>query len=455
MLTINIIGKNCNVKVDGNLYTVVVDENFDLKKLQNWGIKYYYNLNQSKEYFDQFGEHQIAEKRAKFKATADIYKQRIKNLVIEAIELKKNEKTKADYTKKLEKKKLEQEKRDLFKKENEKFYIFKQLKDFTVKQGKVYLRGLDFELPQTFLDVITKEYNNNNLNLDEAIQPYINFMYQVAVNPNENVRNKIFDWVHSNGFKITQNGYIYAVRWVVKVDKISELTRFVQTEYVKKKLQKKSPKNYSVWKLEGNGIDSIGIQYQLLEDKRILENKIDLTNLILEGNLFELYNQKKEVRFTDNHTKTCDIRLGKVMEMNRKDCDSTSAQCSTGYHALSLNYALNNSFGDQLIGILVSSSDIVALPYDHYEKFRCCKYYVKNILDESVIQEMKLTDLIVDDMDYQELNVNELLDKLEGRKNLFKYEDKLQEIKDKLKSFKGVKPVEPEQLAVVNRLIKL
>jgi hypothetical protein len=55
MLTINIIGKNCYVKVDGNLYTVVVDENFDLKKLQNWGIKYYYNLNQSKEYFDQFG----------------------------------------------------------------------------------------------------------------------------------------------------------------------------------------------------------------------------------------------------------------------------------------------------------------------------------------------------------------------------------------------------------------
>lgn len=445
MLTINIIGKNCNVSVDGKLYTVVVDESFDLKKLQSWGIKYYYNLNQSKEYFDQFGEHQTAEKRSTFKHNANAYKERIKKLVIEAIEARKVEKVKKDYSKKIEKKKLQQEKRDWLKQENEKFYVFKQLKDFVVKDGKVYLKGLDFELPQTFLDVISKEFNKQG-----DIQPYINFMYQVAVNPNVDVRDKIFDWIHSNGFKITQNGYIYAVRWVVKVDEISELTRFVQAEYVKKKLQKKSPKNYSIWR----EVDNFGSLYHLFEAKRISENKVDLTNFTLEGNLFELYNQKEEVRFTDNHTKTCDIRLGKVMEMNRKDCDSTSAQCSTGYHALSLNYALKNSFGDQLIGILVSSSDIVALPYDHYEKFRCCKYYVKDILDESVIQEMKLTDLVIDDMDYQELNVNELLEKLQGKKNLFKYEDKLQEIKDKLKTFNGVKP-EPEDLAFVNRLIKL
>ena len=90
-------------------------------------------------------------------------------------------------------------------KENAKFYIFKQLKDFTVRNGKVYLKGLNFELPQDFLDVISKEYNNNHLNLDEVIKPYINFMYNLSSNPNEYVRNKIFSWVHSKGFKITEN----------------------------------------------------------------------------------------------------------------------------------------------------------------------------------------------------------------------------------------------------------
>lgn len=349
MLTINVIGKNCNVKIDGTLYTVVVNEKFDLKKLQNLGLKYYFNLNESKNYFDELGEHNTSEKRASYKATADAYKNRISKMVLEAIEAKTNEKTKKRIEKKLEEKKLRAEKKEYLEKENAKFYIFKQLKDFTVKDGKVYLKSLNFELPQDFLDVISKEYNNNHLNLDEVIKPYINFMYNLSSNPNEDVRNKIFSWVHSKGFKITENGYIYAVRWVVKKNDISELTQFVHSEYTKKKLQKKSPKNYSVWEETNDEVST----YHLIERKRILENKVDTTNLILNGNLFELFYKKEDLEFTDNHTKTFSIKLGEVVSMNRKDCDETSKNCSSGLHALSLKYAKNNSFGDQLIGIIV------------------------------------------------------------------------------------------------------
>ena len=44
-----------------------------------------------------------------------------------------------EFEKKLEEKKLRAEKREYLQKENAKLYIFKQLKDFTVKNGKVYL----------------------------------------------------------------------------------------------------------------------------------------------------------------------------------------------------------------------------------------------------------------------------------------------------------------------------
>ena len=106
MLTINVIGKNCNVKIDDKLYTVVVNEKFDLKKLQNLGLKYYFNLNESKNYFDESGEHNTSEKRASYKATADAYKNRISKMVLEAIEAKTNEKVKQRIEKKLEEKKL-------------------------------------------------------------------------------------------------------------------------------------------------------------------------------------------------------------------------------------------------------------------------------------------------------------------------------------------------------------
>lgn len=452
MLTINVIGKNCNVKIDGTLYTVVVNEKFDLKKLQNLGLKYYYNLNESKNYFDENDNHITSKKRENYKATADAYKNRISKMVLEAIEAKTNEKTKRRVEKKLEEKKLRAEKREYLQKENAKFYIFKQLKDFTVKNGKVYLKGLNFELPQDFLDVISKEYNNNHLNLDEVIKPYINFMYNLSSNPNEDVRNKIFSWVHSKGFKITENGYIYAVRWIVKKNGISELTQFIHSEYTKKKIQKKSPKNYYVYKLEGDGIDTIGIQYIVKSKDVALTNEYQVID-----SLYNLFNNKEEIVFTDNHTKTFTIKLGEVVSMNRKDCDESNAQCSTGFHQTTIQDIYNINFGDQIIGCLVNPSSITSIPNDSYRKFRCCEYYPLNLLDKSGIDELKNSDLVIDDTDFEMINIGKLFEDLVDKTDLYKVSDskqRLKEIKEKLQSYK-VKPDEPEQLAVINRTIKL
>ena len=448
MLTINVIGKNCNVKIDDILYTVVVSESFDLKKLLNLGLMYYYNFNESKNYFDESGEHNPADKRAAFKASADAYKERIKKMIFTQIENHRNVKTAKDFNKKLEEKKLKEEQYNLKQLRDNKVKSFSKFPQLEVKYNEVYLKRLNFILPDDFLKVIQEVENP---------QPYINFMYNLSSNPNEEVRNKIFTWVHSNGFKITENGYIYAVRWVVKKNDIPELTQFVHSEYTKKKLQKKSPKNYSVYSLEGDGIDSIGIQYNSIENSKIATYKFQSTNHTLIGNLYDLFNKKEELVFTDDYTKTFTIKLGEVVSMDRKDCDETSKECSSGLHALSFKYAKRITFGNQLIGIIVNPSMICALPYDSYEKFRCCEYYVHNLLTTDDINELYTSDLIIDDTDFELINVSKIYDTLSDKTNLYSSsnsKERLEEIKSKLQSYK-VKPVEPEQLAVVNRLIKL
>lgn len=448
MLTINVIGKNCNVKIDDILYTVVVSESFDLKKLQNLGLKYYYNLNESKNYFDESGEHNPADKRAAFKASADAYKERIKKMILTQIENHKSIKTVNDFNKQLEKKKLKEELYKLNQLRKDKVNSFSKFPQLEIRNNEVYLKGLDFILPDDFLKVIQEVENP---------QPYINFMYNLSSNPNEEVRNKIFTWVHSNGFKITENGYIYAVRWVVKKNDIPELTQFVHSEYTKRKLQKKSPKNYAVYSVEADDIDTFGIQYNSIENSKIATDKFQSTNHTLIGNLNDLFNKQEELVFTDNYTKTFTIKLGEVVSMDRKDCDETSANCSSGLHALSFNYAVDNSFGNQLVGIIVNPQSVVALPYDSYEKFRCCEYYVHNLLNISDIEELQNSDLVIDDTDFELINVSKIYDSLSDKTNLYSSsnsKERLEEIKSKLQSYK-VKPVEPEQLAVVNRLIKL
>lgn len=448
MLTINVINKNCNVKIDDILYTVVVNESFDLKKLQNLGLKYYYNLNESKNYFDESGEHNPADKRAAFKASADAYKERIKKMILTQIENYKNVKTAKDFNKQLEKKKLKDEQYELNQLRKDKVNSFSKFPQLEVRNNEVYLKGLNFILPDDFLKVIQEVENP---------QPYINFMYNLSSNPNEYVRNNVFTWVNNNQFKITENGYIYGVRWVLKKNDIPELTQFVHSEYIRKKLQKKSPKNYSVYSLEEEGDYSSRIYYNIVENSKIATEKFQSTNHTLIGNLYDLFNKEEDLEFTDNYSQTFKIKLGEIVSMNRADCDETSAECSRGLHFISTNYAINNRFGDTLISVLVNPSCLVSIPNDNYPKIRCCEYYPYSILDASLIEEFKTSDLVIDDTDFELINVSKIYDSLSDKTNLYSSsnsKERLEEIKSKLQSFK-VKPVEPEQLAVVNRLIKL
>jgi len=136
------------------------------------------------------------------------------------------------------------------------------------------------------------------------------------------------------------------------------------------------------------------------------------------------------------------------------DDDSAGENIWIDYYA---KKTIANSFGDTLISVLVNPAMIVSIPSDSYPKIRCCEYYPYSILDPSVIEDFKNSDLVIDDTDFEMINIGKLFEDLVDKTDLYKTSDnkqRLKEIKEKLQSYK-VKPNEPEQLAVINRTIKL
>ena len=334
-----------------------------------------------------------------------------------------------DYTKKLEKTKLEKEVKEVSKVSN----YFKDSNYFDVDKDVVKLKGLDFGLPQKFLNITENTE-------EEVLLPYINFMYNLSDNPNEGVRNNIFDWIVERGFKITKNGYIFGVRYVVKVSEQSDLDKFVHSEYTRRKTQKKAPRNYVV--VQENNV------YFSVKDTGDVKNEI--------GNLEKLFvtSLKDEVVFTDNYTKKMRIVLGNPVSIPRSQCDDSQTQCSSGLHWASLKDIDNLNFGDTLITVLVHPKNIVSLPHDSYRKARCCEYFPYSVLQKGDIKILIESDSIINDVDYETINVEQTFKALEGKSNLYKTnEDRIKFIKEKLKEFKTKK--EEVEIDLSNRIIHL
>lgn len=165
---------------------------------------------------------------------------------------------------------------------------------------------------------------------DDAVQAYLNFWTLLSLNPDSRVRNNIFWFLNRWGMVISKSGLIVGYRNVdIKKEGAefdSTLIKYVTREwaYVRYKL-KKSPSNYLV------GVDHIGDYIRI--------NKTDASDssTVIIGNLAELYDkivasQNEEVTvFTDHYSHSFEIRIGQVVQMERKSCDAIQENdCSRG-----------------------------------------------------------------------------------------------------------------------------
>lgn len=275
--------------------------------------------------------------------------------------------------------------------------LLSNLDDFEVRGDSVYLKGINRSLPQLlveeFLRIVNRNVGNRYmLAADEEFQSLKRFFMWCCLNPRAEVADKLYNFLKKNSFKITKQGFFVALRNVVTLHGSTELVQFVSNAYNKvKAVWKKSPDNYEVYLKDGqysfihiddtyttemvegeDWYDEEIDEYVTSEDEEVSVKRSDLGNHI--GNLTELYldlPNRAENRFTDAHTQTFDIRVGRPVSMDPGACRWNTDDCGAeGLHftADEIHYV---GCGDQSVLVLINPMKVVGIGES---KGRCWEY---------------------------------------------------------------------------------
>jgi hypothetical protein len=293
--------------------------------------------------------------------------------------------------------------------------VLKESGEFTIDGDSVYFKGISRSLPQLLVEeLIDAVADAKSLNIPlsehEEYTSLKRFFMWCALNPRAEVAHELYRFLKENSFRITKQGFFVALRNVVTLHGSPELVHFISNTYNKvKAVWKKNPDDYTVflengeYKLvhndklfkeeiftsttcpdcEGEG------QYEDWDDEiiecencdgtgEVDEYEYTITNPInhgeLIGKLTELYldlPNRHENRFTDDWTKTFDIRVGKVVKMPKEECNWSTQDCAAaGLHftADQIHYV---GCGDQSVLVLINPMKVVGIGK---HKGRCYEY---------------------------------------------------------------------------------
>lgn len=250
----------------------------------------------------------------------------------------------------------------------------------TKRGNSLYIDSISkLTVPQDFAEAVFKAEQDGN---EDKIKAYLNFWTLLSLNPDSRVRDNIFWFLNRWGMVISQSGLIVGYRNVdIKYEGCkysSEMIAYTTREYayVRYKL-KKNPANYLICK------NDLGEYVRCKADG-------NGCNMLTEiGNLAEIYKNICESQedtatvYTDHYTHSFEIRIGQVVQMERKTCDAEQEHdCSRGLHVGGKDWLEKNYFGDVGIRVLVNPADIVAVPtQSDYGKLRTCAYYPINVVE--------------------------------------------------------------------------
>ena len=306
------------------------------------------------------------------------------------------------------------------------------LKEFEMKDGSLYLKGINRSLPpllvEEFLEVVGKHGGTDN---DEFNALHRFFMW-CCLNPRAEVADKLFNFLKKNSFSITKQGFFVALRNVVTLHGGTELVHFVSNAYNKvKAVWKKKPDEYHVflengeYKMvhgdamykketctcsycDGTGtIPECDEEYDDSEECPECNGTGEYEDLVLTvkgeniGNLTELYldlPNRAENRFTDAYTKTFDIRIGRPVSMPMEKCRWNTDDCGAeGLHFTSdeIHYV---GCGDTSVLVLINPMKVVGIGES---KGRCYEY-----LPIMTVPREEATE-ILHDLDFDTLELDE------------------------------------------------
>ena len=328
--------------------------------------------------------------------------------------------------------------------------------EFELRDGSVYMTGIDRSLPPLLVDEFLKVIGRQNPLASEESDEFKGlkrFWMWCCLNPRAEVADKLFNFLKKNSFRITQQGFFTALRNVVTIHGGTEFVQFVSEAFNKvKAVWKKSPDRYHIFLKDG--------QYHLLHEDDMFE-EYDVTEECEEcdglgyyedyddysdddyenceycdgtgvvetgetdtrlkeglgedlGNLTELYldlPNREENRFTDAHTGTFDIRVGRVVNMDPAKCRWNTDDCGAeGLHftADEINYV---GCGDQSVLVLINPMKVVGIGET---KGRCWEYLPIMTVPREESTKL-LHDLDFDTMELDEAYAIEELEDLEEK----------------------------------------
>jgi hypothetical protein len=253
-----------------------------------------------------------------------------------------------------------------------------------------------------------------------------------CLNPRAEVADKLFNFLKKNSFSITKQGFFVALRNVVTLHGGTELVDFVSNAYNKvKAVWKKKPDDYSVflqngeYKMvhmdamfreemvtcsycDGSGTtpeydeeyDDSGQCYEC-DEQGIYKDLVRVDHGEEIGNLTELYldlPNRAENRYTDAHTRTFDIRIGRPVDMPMESCRWNTDDCGAeGLHFTSdeIHYV---GCGDTSVLVLINPMKVVGIGQS---KGRCYEY-----LPIMTVPREEATE-ILHDLDFDTLELDE------------------------------------------------
>lgn len=306
------------------------------------------------------------------------------------------------------------------------------LDQFEMKDNALYLKGINRTLPpllvEEFLEVVGRHGNTDNAEFDALHR----FFMWCCLNPRAEVADKLFNFLKKNAFGITKQGFFVALRNVVTLHGSTELVHFVSNAYNKvKAVWKKKPDDYTVflqngeYKMvhmdamfreemvtcsycDGSGTtpyydeeyDDSGDCYEC-DGQGTYKDLVRVDRGEEIGNLTELYldlPNRAENRFTDAHTKTFDIRIGRPVNMPMEKCRWNTDDCGAeGLHFTSdqIHYV---GCGDTSVLVLINPMKVVGIGDS---KGRCYEYLpIMTVPTEEATE-------ILHDLDFDTLELDE------------------------------------------------
>lgn len=252
-------------------------------------------------------------------------------------------------------------------------------KEFKYIDTEIYLLDIPLAIPPvivgTFIEILEKMDAGleDKETLEERYASLKLFWGWLSLNPIPAARRDALRFIIKNNITIDNNGLLIMYRRVVSLNNKTdvEFNNFVTSNYLKVKKNKKSPKNFFV---------------TFENDEYKLTRKEDQENL---GSLAELYDQIKDAEsniYTDNHTKTKEIRIGHVYREDEDAIDlDNKVACGQGLHVGASEFGFNG-FGDTGVIALVNPMKIRSVPIYDSMKMRVSEMFIAGVYD---LQEYK------------------------------------------------------------------